>query len=507
MNVFNVMNFVRACDERFPNYREDLFNVTKKELELVNEFGIENTFLLQYDALCDERYVKLFKENTNDKTELGIWLEIVEPMTSACGLPYESEHNWKWDWHIIPGLPMGYNPEERRLLVDETMRKFKEVFGYFPKTVGGWLIDTFTMNYFAENYEIDAFCICRDQVNTDAYTLIGGYFNGAYYPSKNNIFTPAQTSKEQVNAPVFRLLGPCPIHNYDGEKFLSKSQKGFGNVYSLEPVWGMGKNKACVEWMYKTYFENESLGFSALQLGQENSFCESDFIPALRTQLELACEYVKEGKAVFKKYCDTGKYFKEKYTQTPATSVVATDNWNEADTQSVYYQSKDYVANIFRNDKEIFIRALYLFDEKIEDYYTHEKCTRFDAIYENLPIVDTVIWQKNNQENIGMVLDTDAEKFECCKTGENEITVCWKNKTVIFKENKILISGCDCIKYNLGKAQADVTVCDNNVNFCYKNNNYSLISKSCEVNKADNQLIFNGENITFEFRREKNELK
>ncbi len=501
MNVFNVMNFVRACDERIPNYKSELFNVTKTELELVNEFGIENTFLLQYDVLCDERYVKLFKENANSKTELGVWLEIVEPMTTACGLAYKSEHNWKWDWHIIPGLPMGYTPEERSLLVDETMRKFKETFGYYPKTVGGWLIDTYTINYFADNYDIDAFCICRDQVNTDAYTLIGGYFNGAYYPSRNNMFTPAQTKEKQLNVPVFRLLGPCPIHNYDGEKFLSENQKGFGNVYSLEPVWGMGKSRKCVDWMFKTYFENENLGFSSLQLGQENSFCETDFLPELRMQLEKACEYVNKGKAVFQKYSDTGKYFKEMYSQTPVTSVVATDNWNEADTQSVYYQSKNYVANIFRNNEEIFIRALYVFDEKIKDYYIGEKCTRFDAIYENLPIVDTVIWQKEKQKSIGIVLDNCGEKFEVKKTNENEITVYWKNKSVIFKENEIRINNCDYLTYDLGKTEADISVSDEIVDFNYKKNKYLLKAENCNVNKDKNTLTFAGKNISLKFGR------
>ena len=170
MNVINIMNFVRACDERYENAEEILFETTKRELELVNELKIENTFLLQYDVLCDERYMKLFREKATSLSEFGVWLEVVEPLTTACGLPYRSEHGWKWDWHIIPGLPMGYIPAERAMLIDEIMRKFKEIFGYYPKTIGGWLIDTYTMNYINERYQPEAFCICRDQVSTDAYT-------------------------------------------------------------------------------------------------------------------------------------------------------------------------------------------------------------------------------------------------------------------------------------------------------------------------------------------------
>ncbi len=495
MNIFNVMNFVRACDEREPNYKETLFDVTKRELELVNEFEIENTFLLQYDVLTDERYVKLFKENATDKTELGLWLEIVEPLTSACGLPYKSENGWKWDWHIIPGLPMGYVPEERKMLLNEAMRKFKETFGYYPKTIGGWLIDTYSVNYLSENYPVDAFCICRDQVNTDAYTLVGGYFNGGYYPSKMNMFTPAQSEEYQGKTPVFRLLGPCPVNNYDGEKFLPENMKGFGNVFSLEPAWGMGRNPDCVDWMFKTYFENESLSFSAIQLGQENSFTLPELIPSLRMQFEKAMEYVKNGKAVFKKYCDTGKLFKQLYKETPATSVCALDNWNEADTQSVYYESKNYTANIFRNGKNIFVRALYKFDEKIKDYYFDTQCTRFDAVYENLPIVDTVIWQKDNKENIGLVLDCNAEGYKTKTIGNNELCVYWSDKEVCFRENEIIIRNCGEISFNINDAIAEIKVSENSLLYSYEGIKYRVIFENARITKDGSVIRIFGDEM------------
>ena len=96
------------------------------------------------------------------------------------------------------------------MLIDEAMRKFKEVFDYYPKTVACWMIDTHTINYLTDHYDVSTLAICRDQVNFDAYTLIGGYFNQAYYPSRSNMFTPAQSDECRVNVPMFRLLGPAP---------------------------------------------------------------------------------------------------------------------------------------------------------------------------------------------------------------------------------------------------------------------------------------------------------
>ena len=99
MKSVNIMNFVRQCEPRNEETDALLFRTTAQQLELVQALRLPNTFLLQYDALCDERFVRLFRE-ADSNTETGLWYEIVEPLTTACGMPYESERGWKWDWHI-----------------------------------------------------------------------------------------------------------------------------------------------------------------------------------------------------------------------------------------------------------------------------------------------------------------------------------------------------------------------------------------------------------------------
>ena len=187
MKSINIMNFARSYEPRNSETEKNLLKTTKEQLDLVNEYGVEATFLLQYDVIANDEFVKMIKERAGENIELGFWYEVVEPLTTACGMPYESKRGWKWDWFIKPGFSVSYSLSDREKLIDEAMRKFKEVFGYYPRTVGSWLLDTHTVNYLSEHYEIDAVCYCRDQINTDAYTFVGGYFNQAYYPSKKNI--------------------------------------------------------------------------------------------------------------------------------------------------------------------------------------------------------------------------------------------------------------------------------------------------------------------------------
>lgn len=477
MKSINIMNFVRDIDERLPPEADYLYKATKAELALVNEYGVENTFLLQYDALCDERYVKLFKENATERTELGIWYEIVEPLTTACGMPYRSERGWKWDWHIIPGFSMAYTPEDREKLIDETMRKFKEVFGYYPKTVGSWLIDTHTMNYLNDHYELSAMAICRDQTNTDAYTLIGGYFNQGYYPSKNNIFTPAQTDDMRTSFPILRLLGPCPIYNYDSNKYYSKE----GNLppCTLEPVWQTGSDPDHVDWFFKTFYENESLSFAYSQIGQENSFGYHDFLPALRMQIEKALSL---NNVTIEKMCVTGERFKKMFpNKTPTTAVVALDNWDkESDVQSVYYDCQNYMANLFRYENRIFIRALYLFDERVKEQYLEKTCTTFDAVYENLPLVDTLFWNKDEKYDSGLMIDTDGAPFTAEKLSDSVLKIKWNDNYVIFDETKILVHA-DKLYFHTGNHIPSIKVADNTICYEYKDIKYALKIENASV--------------------------
>jgi hypothetical protein len=133
---------------------------------------------------------------------------------------------YPWDWHANVGFSVGYTPEEREKLVDVYMKDFKNIYGYYPKSVGSWYIDAHTLKYMYKKYGIVASCNCRDQIGTDGYTLWGGYWNQAYYPSVKNAYMPAQTETNQIPVPVFRMLGCDHVPQYDA-KLKMKRQ---GNV-------------------------------------------------------------------------------------------------------------------------------------------------------------------------------------------------------------------------------------------------------------------------------------
>lgn len=103
MRVVNIMNFVRQCDPRMEDSERILYETTAAQVSLVKEYGYDNTFLLQYDAVIDSAYQELFHREADGHMELGLWYEIVQPLVEKAGLPWRGQKGWRWDWHVIPG--------------------------------------------------------------------------------------------------------------------------------------------------------------------------------------------------------------------------------------------------------------------------------------------------------------------------------------------------------------------------------------------------------------------
>ena len=203
-NIVNIVNFIRAVEPRFRE-EPDLFEPVRREMELAKQHALPATWLLQYDALVKGPYVDFLKREMPESHEAGCWFEVVEELAEAAGIRWRGR--WSWDWNVEVGFSIGYTPRERERLADAYVARFAELFGRPPASVGSWCFDAHLFNYLHEKYGIAAGCNCKDQYGTDGYTLWGGYWANAYYPSRKNAYLPAQSEAMQIPVPVFRMLG------------------------------------------------------------------------------------------------------------------------------------------------------------------------------------------------------------------------------------------------------------------------------------------------------------
>ena len=390
--IVNIVNFIRLLEPREENITEDvLYKTVVNQVEMMQKYNLKGTFLLQYDALMEKRYQELLKGLSRDSIEIGAWWEIPQPLVEKAGMEWRGRY--PWDWHPNIGFSTGYTPEEREKLVDVYMNDFKKVFGYYPKSVASWFIDAHSLNYMVEKYHIVASANCKDQYGTDGYTLWGGYWNQAYYPSKLNSYMPAQNSENQIDVPIFRMLGSDPVRQYDTG--LESDRQG---VITLEPVYNeAGGDKDWVNWYFQEFINGESMEYAYTQAGQENSFTWDAMKNGLQMQFPLIADLRDQNKLKVETLAETGKWFKEKYEVTPATSVTVTNDLKKSNLKTVWFNSRFYRLNLLWEDGTLRFRDIHLFDEKVESPYLTKKLESNQASFFTLPIVDGYIWSTENK--------------------------------------------------------------------------------------------------------------
>ena len=375
-NIVNIVNFIRAVE---PRSSADLLEPVVKQITLLKKYNLPGTFLLQYDALPEPRFTEPVRSSG---AELGLWLEIVQPLCEAAGLPWHGRY--AWDWHAHCGFSVGYTPEQRERLIDKAFEKFKKVFGYYPRVMGSWAIDIHTLRYAHEKYGLDASCNCKDQFGTDGYTMWGGYYNGAYYPSKQNMFCPAQTRAAQLDLPIFRMLGSDPLDQYDVGLSLQTGAAQWQSVRTLEPSCREGGgNLDWVDWYLRENFNGKSLAYAYTQAGQENSFGWHK-MQSLPGQLERIAALRNAGKLEAETLGESGRWFKENFSLTPATAIFA----EKEGRHSFWYNCRNYRANILAEVGTLWLRDLFLFREETPERYLHEREPRDVLHFDNLPVMD-----------------------------------------------------------------------------------------------------------------------
>ena len=395
--IINIVNFIRQTDYRVEDSDRNLYETVCRQVELVNRYDLPATFLLEYDALINPLYQKLLKTKLRNGAEIGAWWELTQPHIEAAGLKWRGEHPWVS--HANIAFSTGYTKEERERLVDVYMRKFKDVFGTYPKSVGSWYIDAHTLAYMHDRYGIEASCNCKDQIGTDGYTLWGGYWNQAYYPSRLNAYMPAQTGAGQIPVPVFRMLGSDPIYQYDDG--LGNERQG---VISLEPVYKhAGMNRKWVDYFFDALTDGPCLAFGYAQAGQENSFTWDNMREGLEMQMPLIDSLRRAGKVRVETLGESGRWFRKLFPLTPATAVTTVSDVRGEGNKTVWYDSRYYRANLLWEKGRFRFRDIHLFDERFKSEYLDTPGTGDRFLFYTLPFVDGFMWSKG-EDRAGLSL-------------------------------------------------------------------------------------------------------
>jgi len=246
------------------------------QYKLVKENGLAATWLVQYEVLSDQELIKEIK-NFDQRQEVGVFLEVSKIFgdDSRVIYPYDAE------WYKPKAIFLsGYSQSERRRLIDNLFEKFRSEFNYYPKSVGAWWIDSYSLNYLKEKYNIKAAMIVADQRITDNYGVWGQWWGIPYYPSKANILTPASNLKNKQDVAIIQWAQRDPILAYGSDSSFSLQ----ANDYTL-----LGQNTDYFKKLVNLYLDCENQ-LGQVTVGLETGMESTRFLPEYENQLKALAQ-------------------------------------------------------------------------------------------------------------------------------------------------------------------------------------------------------------------------
>jgi len=378
----NIINFIRAEE---PREKIDLMLPLRKQMEIIKTHHLPATWLLQYDALVEGPFIEFLKAEMPPDHETGIWFEMNRRLCDDAGVDWRGNPLWEWDYHVPVAYVIGYTPEERRRLADTAMAAFKRIIGHNARSIACWNLDGTTIAHLAEHYEVDAFANCRDQIATDGYTIWGAPI-AAYYPSRNNAWSPALETKNQIATPMFRLLGQDPVYYYDNR---------LPQPDTMEPVWPSGQSEVFVERFFNMIANGPTQSLAYAQLGQENSFGWPMMSQAFPMQMEKLSQTRQSGGLIVETMGSTGRLFKQRFRSTPSQAQVMLedpfDHKSPAE-RTVWYQSKYLRANLHFCGNQFYLRDLHVYSDAFPQLYLTDPVRKHGIEQRMLAVLDGYHW-------------------------------------------------------------------------------------------------------------------
>jgi hypothetical protein len=400
----NIINFIRF---------DHGMTTVEGEMREIAGRNLPATWLLQYDALAMGPYVDYLKANMPADHEVGIWFEVNRKHCQDAGVHFRGEFpapgnrqdTENWDHHSQAMMSCGYSQKDRIKLIDTMMEKFKAVWCRYPASVCAWYIDSFSLKYLAETYHIVASANCKDQWDTDGYSLWGAPYHAFYYPSSTNAICPACSKEHQIDVPVFRMLGNDPVNARNSE-ISSNGQP----VYTLEPAYDDGGgNPEWVTGYFDMLLQSSTRPFAYFQVGQENSFCWESMKAGFRFQLDELLRRQKMGQLIVETLEQTGRFVKETYPQTPVGVLDANIDLNGGESKAIWYHCANYRVQLLYTPHSLEIVDLYRYLPIDTETHLQDPIDIWTGTFMALPMIDSLLfgsrWFLAGQTEDGQTFD------------------------------------------------------------------------------------------------------
>jgi hypothetical protein len=250
-----------------------------QQKQTVDQAKIPNTWLVQYDAFLDPGVLSRLK-NLKSEDEVGLFMEVSHKQALASFVKYDWNSE-KWE-RADKVFLSGYTIAERKRLVDTAFFKYLEVFGIYPKSVGAWHIDGWSLSYMKEKYGIETVLGLSDQYSTDGYQEWGQYVGQPYYPSRLSVIEPAENEVNKIDVVKLQWAPREPLLSYGDTPEFSNYSVQVNDYFRYHKL-----GREYISKLLQTYTLDVAGKIAQVTLGIEVGELEEKYWNGLKQQLDV----------------------------------------------------------------------------------------------------------------------------------------------------------------------------------------------------------------------------
>lgn len=400
-NYINIVNPIRGNDFWEEKYEPSA--TLKGQLEVIERLNAPATWLIRPDVFRSNELLSLI-DTAPQKNEKGLFLEVTPSWTERAGVIYKKSQSWHYAGSVFLA---GYSQDDRKKLIDSAFEAFKEKYNYYPKSVGGWWIDSYSLGYMQVKYGVNAALVVSDQYSTDNYQIWGQYWSTPYFPSKLNALLPAQTKDEKLPLVILQWAPRDPVNAYGRgveESTLSVQPNDYMDFHNLNVDYFIS--------LVDTYTNQKLNFFSELVVGLENSYSWNKYGEEYERQIQVLVGKQRQGQVSLVTMNEFAMWYKNRFQDVSPTQVIISDDPLKSTRKSIWFMNPYYRAGLFiENNKIVF--------KDIRQYISGSKELCFDVVCDSINfatsatrVLDEVTNGNNWVIDEGKIEDLKIDKLE-----------------------------------------------------------------------------------------------
>lgn len=392
--------------------------------EFLKNKKIPVTVLIQYQNLEDYEVTGYLK-SLPFEFELGLFLEVDETLANNSHASYLYGSGDRA--HANKILLSGYEVAERKRMIDEEFNKFRNVFGFYPESVGVWYLDSLSQNYLSKNYGITAVLDVADQWNTDTYGLWGKSWGVPFIPSKFNSLIPFKNSFDDSGLVKIQWAARDPLRGFG-----FNSESSTYSVQANDYLKGHNLDIKYFSHLADIYLkENIVPGFEAsigqltvgLEAGQEGN----QFLDEFERQIDSLSNY---------RFVTMSTFARIYRQNNQGMSFIAARDYFDKKTAGYWFNFSSYRAFLVNSGGTLILKDLRLYDNTFffKDMFKRDGQTNLKRIITSC--LDTGSETKDIVLGRGinsLILDSGKNGYIMRIAGNNP-----KISTLVFSEDSIV---------------------------------------------------------------------